>query len=493
MKLSELLAGLDYISNRSQDQLKECEIDNICYDSRKASQNGIFVAIKGETVDGHDYIDSAYQKGCRVFVVNDNMELAEDATMIIVDDSRNCLSHISANFFGNPSRDLKVVGVTGTKGKTTITNYLRTVLTKSGLNTGVIGTNGVFYNDYAGKTINTTPESYELHKTIREMVDAGVKCLAMEVSSGGLMMERVNHIDFDIGIYTNLSPDHIGPKEHPTFEDYRNCKSRLFSLCRHGIINLDDDHAAYMIDKANCDIETFSIKADSDYRAQDISLTRTETSLGVDFDYVTRDGQTTRTHIASPGEFSVYNALAVIAAANYLSIDKDKMLLALSTAQVDGRVQVLPSIPNITVVLDYAHNGVSLENVLETLLKYQPKRLICVFGSIGGRAALRRKELGDVAARLCDVSILTTDNPDDEDPMDIINDIGESFVDSKCQVYKIVDRPQAILKGIEIAKPGDMVVVAGKGHEKYQIIKGQRVFYDEKAEVLKAIEIVKNR
>lgn len=492
MKLSELLTGLEYISNRDMDQLKECEIDNICYDSRKARKNGIFVAIKGETVDGHKYVDSAYQKGCRVFVVNDNMDLSDDAIMIIVDDSRNCLSHISANFFGNPSKELKVIGVTGTKGKTTITNYLRSVLTKSGLNTGVIGTNGVFYNDYAGKTINTTPESYELHKTIREMVDAGVRCVAMEVSSGGLMMERVNHVDFDIGIYTNLSPDHIGPKEHPTFEDYRDCKSRLFALCRHGIINIDDDHASYMIDKATCDIETFSIKKPSDYRAEDISLTRTHTSLGVDFKYI-RNGQPTQTHIASPGEFSVYNALAVIATSNYLGIDKTKMLSALATAQVDGRVEVIPSIPDITVVLDYAHNGVSLENVLETLLKYKPSRLICVFGSIGGRSALRRKELGDVAAKLCDIAILTTDNPDDEDPMEIINDIEESFVDSKCQVLKIVDRSQAILKGIEIAQPGDMVIVAGKGHEKYQIIHGERVFYDEKAEVLKAIGMVRDR
>ena len=203
--------------------------------------------------------------------------------------------------------------------------------------------------------------------------------------------------------------------------------------------------------------------------------------------------QPTQTHIASPGEFSVYNALAVIATANYLGIDKTKMLSALATAQVDGRVEVIPSIPDITVVLDYAHNGVSLENVLETLLKYKPRRLICVFGSIGGRSVLRRKELGDVAAKLCDIAILTTDNPDDEDPMKIINDIEESFVDSKCQVLKIVDRSQAILKGIEIAQPGDMVIVAGKGHEKYQIIHGERVFYDEKAEVLKAIEIVKDR
>lgn len=494
MKLGKILEGLDFLANIKKDEMDNLDIEDIVYDSRKAKENTIFVAIKGETLDGHEFIDSAYSKGARVFIVNDNIHLPDDAVKIIVEDSRTSLSKMSANFFEHPSSRLKVIGVTGTKGKTTITNYLKSVLCSSGLNTGVIGTNGVFYNDYQGKTVNTTPESYELHKVMKEMEDEGVQCVAMEVSSGGLMMDRVDDIEFDIGIFTNLSPDHIGPKEHPTFEHYRDCKSRLFSICKHGIINIDDEHSDHFVENAKCTLTTFSIDNDSDIKASNIVLTRDEKSLGVNFTYSVKsdaDSENVETHICSPGEFSIYNALAVIAACRHFGIDKDKMLKALSIAQVDGRVEVLPVLPNITVVLDYAHNGVSLENVLNTLLKYEHNRLICVFGSVGGRTTIRRKELGDVAAQLCDVSIITTDNPDDEDPAKIIDDIAESFVDSKCEVYKIVDRSEAILKAMEMALPGDMIVVAGKGHEKYQYINGERVFYDEKAEVIKAANIVR--
>ena len=495
MKLSDLLNGLEFVSNKTMLEMETIEIGDIAYDSRKATDGTIFVAIKGETLDGHDYIDSAYSNGARAFIINDNLELPEDAIKLIVSDSRAALSRMSSNFFGNPSSKMKIIGVTGTKGKTTITNYIKTVLCESGLNTGVIGTNGVFYNDIAEKTINTTPESYELHKTMRDMLDAGVECVTMEVSSGGLMMQRVDDVDFDIGVYTNLSPDHIGPKEHPTFEHYRECKARLFSMCRHGVVNLDDENAQYIIDSAKCDITTFSIDKESDLQASDIVLTRDEKSLGASFNFKRKNGnglEVVNTHICSPGKFSIYNALAVIATCESLGIDREKSLQALSKAQVDGRVEVLPVLPYATVVLDYAHNGISLENVLNTLLQYKPNRLICVFGSIGGRSAIRRKELGDVAAKLCDVSVITTDNPDDEVPMKIIDDIAESFVDSKCEVYKIEDRAEAILKAMELAVEGDMIIIAGKGHEKYQYVKGQRIFYDEKAEVIKAASVVAN-
>ncbi|WP_101773044.1 UDP-N-acetylmuramoyl-L-alanyl-D-glutamate--2,6-diaminopimelate ligase [Peptostreptococcus faecalis] len=486
MKLSRIIEGLEYISNAKLDTLDEVEIEGIAYDSRLASENQIFVAIEGETVDGHDYIDKAYERGCRVFVVNRNIKLPEDSVKLLVSCSRSALSKMSNNFFDRPSEKIKVIGVTGTKGKTTISNYLKSVLDESGMNTGVIGTNGIFYNDYEGKTVNTTPESYEIHKTIRKMVDAGVECVAMEVSSGGLMMQRVNDVNFDIGIYTNLSPDHIGPKEHPTFEDYRYCKSQLFKLCKYGIINLDDENSDYMIENADCEIKTFSIEKESDLKATNITLTRSEDSLGAEFDYIEKGETPIHTSISSPGEFSIYNALAVISTCECLDLDKEKYLGALSKAKVDGRVEVLPVLPYATVVVDYAHNGMSLENVLKTLLQYKPNRMICLFGSVGGRTAIRRKELGEVAAELCDVSILTTDNPDDEDPMQIINDIAECFHNSKSEVIKIVDRAEAIQKALEIATDGDMVVIAGKGHEKYQYVNGERVFYDEKGEVINA-------
>jgi len=486
MRLSDLVRDLEFISNLKDEEISKVEVDDIVYDSRKSVKGSLFVAIKGETVDGHNYIQGAYDKGARIFVVNYDIDIANDAVKIIVEDSRKALSSMSAIYFGEPTKKIKVVGITGTKGKTTISNYIKTVLTNSGINTGVIGTNGVFYNDVAESTLNTTPESYELHKTIRKMLDSGVECVAMEVSSGGLMMGRVDDIEFDIGVYTNLSPDHIGPKEHPSFEHYRDCKARLFELCKYGLVNVDDENADYIIKKAKCPIGSFSIKNKSDIQAYNIELTRSKSSLGVDFDYSIREGGRTRTHICSPGEFSIYNALAVIGVCDYFGIDRERMLATLSEALVDGRVEVIPTLDNVTVVLDYAHNGMSLENVLETLHMYKPSRMICVYGSVGGRTAIRRKEMGDVAARLTDVSILTTDNPDDEDPMHIIDDIAESYVDSKAQVIKIVDRAEAIYHALKMAQDGDMVLVAGKGHEKYQYINGKRVFYDEKAEIIKA-------
>ncbi|WAW15591.1 UDP-N-acetylmuramoyl-L-alanyl-D-glutamate--2,6-diaminopimelate ligase [Peptostreptococcus equinus] len=490
MKLSNIMDGIEYRVGVTNNDLDIIEIEDIVYDSRKAKKNTIFVAVKGETVDGHDYVRNAYENGCRAFVLNKTLELDKECIQFIVEDSRATLSKMSKNFFLDPTSQIKVIGVTGTKGKTTITNYIKTVLTECGLNTGVIGTNGVFYNDIVEKTVNTTPESYEIEKSIRKMVDAGVKCVAMEVSSGGLMMQRVDDISFDIGVYTNLSPDHIGPKEHPSFEHYRDSKAKLFKLCKHGIINIDDENAQYIIENASCDISTFSIDKESDFKAENIVLTRGEDSLGVNFDFIEKGKKATNTHICSPGRFSIYNALAVIATCKYFDIDKKAMLEALSKAKVDGRVEVLPVLPYATVVVDYAHNGMSLENVLQTLLKYKPNRMICLFGSVGGRTAIRRRELGDVAAKLCDVSILTTDNPDDEDPMQIINDIAESFIDSKCKVMKIEDRGNAIYEALKMAQKGDMIVIAGKGHEKYQYINGQRVFYDEKAEVINAAKKV---
>ena len=362
----------------------------------------------------------------RVFVLQDDIEMADDAIKIIVEDSRIALSKISANYFGNPSKSLKIIGVTGTKGKTTITNYISEVLNRAGINTGVVGTNGTFYNNISETTVNTTPESYELHRIFRKMLDSGVECVSMEVSSGGLQRHRVEHVDFDVAIFTNLSPDHIGPKEHPTFENYLECKAKLFTLAKHGIINIDDEHAQEIIDIATCDIETFGIKKQADIRATNIEYSKNLDSLGVKFVCETKN-TAGNYYICSPGMFSIYNALAVIAVCKYLGVKKEITREALTEAKVCGRVEVLSVLPYATIIIDYAHNGVSLENILKTLEHYDHKRLICLFGSVGGRTKIRRKELGDVASRECDLSILTSDNPDFEDPLEIIDDIAKSF------------------------------------------------------------------
>ena len=479
MKLFKVMEDVNFTSNKPWEEIKDIEIKDIAYNSSKCEDGYIFVAIKGETVDGHKYCMDAYNRGCRVFIMNYDVELNKDAIKIFVKDSRIALSKMSSNYFGNPSKELKIIGVTGTKGKTTITNYISEVLNSSGLNTGVIGTNGTFYNGISEKTVNTTPESYELHRIFRMMLDNGVKCVSMEVSSGGVMMNRVEDVDFDVAIFSNLSPDHIGPKEHPTFEHYLECKARLFTLAKHGIINIDDKYAKNIINKATCNIESFSIKEKSDVMAKNIEYSKEIDSLGVSFTCHANDDKFT-CYICSPGEFSIYNALSVIAVCRYLGVKQDVMISSLKQAKVNGRVEVLPILPYATVIVDYAHNGVSLENILQTLKKYDHNRLICLFGSVGGRTEIRRKELGDVAARECDLCILTSDNPDFEDPMNVIRDIAQSFEKSDCEYIVEPDRKLAIEMAIEMAKEGDMIVFAGKGHETYQLIKGERIPFNEK-------------
>lgn len=479
VKLTKVLEDVPFTSNTNLNELDKIEIVDIAYSSLRCKADYMFVALKGETVDGHKYVFDAYSRGARVFVLQDDIEMAEDAVKIIVKDTRVALSKMSANFFGNPSKYLKVIGVTGTKGKTTITNYISEVLNKSGINTGVIGTNGTFFNNITESTVNTTPESYELHRIFRKMLDSGVKCVSMEVSSGGLQKSRVDHVDFDVAIFTNLSPDHIGPKEHPTFQDYLECKAKLFTLAKHGIINIDDEHAKDIIKIATCDIETFGIEKQADIMATDIKYSKSIDSLGVNFVCKTKETKSDY-YICSPGIFSIYNALAVISVCKYLGVDRKITNQALREAKVCGRVEVLSVLPYATIIIDYAHNGVSLENVLKTLEHYDHKRLICVFGSVGGRTKLRRKELGDVASRECDLSILTSDNPDFEDPIEIINDIAKSFDKNKSKYLVEPDRKKAVQLAVRMAREGDMIVLAGKGHETYQLIKGVKVPFSEK-------------
>ena len=485
MKLFKLMEDVSFTSNLPLEKIDEIEIKDIAYNSRSCKEEYMFVALVGETVDGHKFLKNAYDNGARVFLLQKGMEsskyvteLPNDTVRLFVEDTRISLSRVSHNFFEKPSSFLKIIGVTGTKGKTTITNYIATVLNESGVNTGVIGTNGTFFNGTYEVTANTTPESYELHRIFRKMLDNGVTCVSMEVSSGGIMQNRVEDVDFDVAIFSNLSPDHIGPKEHPTFDHYLQCKARLFKMAKHGIINIDDDYANDIINAATCDVETFGIENDANLNANNIRYSKEIDSLGVSFDCNTIE-ETFPCFICSPGTFSIYNALAVIAVCKYLDVKREIMIDALKNAKVSGRVEVLPILPYATVIVDYAHNGVSLENILQTLKNYDHDRLICLFGSVGGRTAIRRKELGDVAARECDLAILTADNPDFEDPMNVINDIAQYFEGSSCEVVKIADREDAIKYTIRNAKEGDMIVFAGKGHEKYQLINGEKLPFDE--------------
>lgn len=489
MNLKKILTGLD-IKSSNKKQIPLTDIEDLVYDSRKARKGTLFIALKGETVDGHNFVMQAYNAGVRNFVLMEEVDLPYDTVQVFVDDTRVALSKISANFFAHPSRELKVIGITGTKGKTSVANQLKEVLCKQGINTGVIGTIGIAYNGDLYPTVNTTPESYVLQKYMRDMVDAGVECLAMEVSSGGIKMKRVNDVDFDIGVFTNLSPDHIGEKEHPTFEDYRYCKSQLFKMCKQGLFNIDDEQAEYMKKAAVCENFDFSIKSQADFYAQNIAKTKSVDKLGISYDFYKQNDFVQEVEIASIGEFNVYNSLMVLAICDLLGFLNEKTFEYISKVQVSGRAEVISVLPYATVILDYAHNGFSLENILKTITEYEHNRIICVFGSVGGRTYGRRKELAKVASKYADISVITSDNPDFEEPEKIIDEIASYFRDSACEILKISDRAEAIYKAMEMAKEGDVVLITGKGHEKYQLIKGERVSFDERAVVIKAGERV---
>ncbi|MGO1469768.1 MAG: UDP-N-acetylmuramoyl-L-alanyl-D-glutamate--2,6-diaminopimelate ligase [Tissierella sp.] len=492
MKLKELLKDIKFSSNMNLSEIEDINIKDIAYNSMSAKVDYIFVAIVGETVDGHKYIDSAYENGARVFVVSKDMDLPKGSVKILVNDTRFVLSKMSSNLFGNPSKELKVIGITGTKGKTTTSNYIKAILEKAGFSAGIIGTNGVFYGEIKEESKNTTPESYELQRILRQMVVYGMKFVVMEVSSGGLKMNRVDHISFDLGIFTNISRDHIGPKEHPDFKDYLDSKVKLFKLAKHGIINKDDKHAGYIIDNAKSTIDTFSIYKKSDFKAVDIKLSQDIKHLGSSFICKT-DNEKDSYKIASPGTFSIYNSLASIVTARYFEIDYGTIKNVLKDVNVSGRVELLPILDYASVVLDFAHNEVSLKNIIETLKEYKPNRLICLIGSVGNRSFLRRKEMGDIAARECDVCILTSDNPDYEDPMQIIDEMSESFRGSNCLLIKEADRKEAIKKGINILKKDDLLLLAGKGHETYQLIEGEKRYFNDKEVAINAAkELLKN-
>lgn len=484
MKLIDLLKDVCLKPNVDWEKIKDINIKDIAYNSSKAGEEIAFVALEGMTLDGHEFANDAYQKGSRVFVLNRDLKLPEDCVKILVENTRKALSKLSCNFFGSPSREMKVIGITGTKGKTTTSNYIRSIFKEAGYSTGIIGTNGVFYNGREEETKNTTPESYEIQRILRNMLDTGVEVALLEVSSGGLKMNRVEDIEFDIGVFTNISRDHIGPKEHPDFEDYLYSKSRLFKLCKHGIVNIDDSRGKYIMENSSCPIETFSIKNDSDFKAININLSKDIKSLGSSFICKTKDGEY-KYKISTPGMFSIYNALASIAVSNYFGIGQEVVNNVLKNANVSGRAELLDVVDYASVVLDFAHNEVSLKNIIETLKEYKRNRLICLFGSVGDRSILRRKEMGDIAAKECDISIVTSDNPGFEAPKKIIDEIGESFKNGRSKLIKEVDREKAIKLGINLLEKDDILLIAGKGHEEYQLIEGEKLYFSDKDIALK--------
>ena len=489
MKLSQICREIEYSCLQGG---TDTEVTDIIYDSRKLKAGTMFVCMVGAVTDGHRYIGDAVAKGASVIVVEREEEaeqIPEHITVLKVSSARYALARMSAAFFGYPDRELVTIGLTGTKGKTTTTYMIKQVLEEAGKKVGLIGTIGALIGDTALPAKNTTPESYELHKMFREMADAGCEYVVMEVSSQGLKMDRVAGIEFDYGIFTNLSPDHIGPTEHATFEEYMNCKGMLFRQCKIGIVNADDAHTADVIAGHTCEIKTFSCKTDADLMAGAVGFLDDGGRLGMHF--TTTGCMELYAKVYIPGRFSVYNSLVTMLTCHLAGIADVDILRGLSKVQVKGRVEMVPVSKDFTVIIDYAHNEVSTRSVLTTLMEYKPKRLICVYGGGGNRSKLRRYDMGEVTGEMADLCVLTCDNPRDEEIRDINNDIKIGLAKSNGKYIEIDDRKEAIRYCIENAKPGDMIVLLGKGHEDYQEIKGVKYHFDEReaiAEIKKELE-----
>lgn len=486
MKLISLLEKLEYTCLQgSTDQ----EVKNVIYDSRKVEEGSLFICIRGAVVDGHKFVPDVVAKGAKVLIVEEAVEAPEDVTVILVKDTRYAMAFISAAYFGYPAEKLKTIGITGTKGKTTTTYMVKSILENAGYKVGLIGTIEAIIGDKVIPAKNTTPESYVIQEYFHEMAEAGCDCVVMEVSSQGLMLHRTQGFVFDFGIFTNIEPDHIGPNEHKDFDDYKRCKGLLFKQCEIGIANVDDKYFEDVFAGATCKTETFGFSEKADLRATDTHLVSRPGYLGVaykveglmDFDV----------EIDIPGTFSVYNSLTAIAVCRHFGVPVDAIKKALKVAKVKGRIEMIKVSDDFTLMIDYAHNAMSLESLLTTLKEYNPKRLVCLFGCGGNRSKDRRYEMGEVSGRLADLTIITSDNPRFEEPQAIIDDIKTGIQKTDGKYVEICDRKEAIKYAIEHGQTGDVIVLAGKGHEDYQEIKGVKHPMDERVLIQEVLEELK--
>ncbi len=474
MKLSDLIKSIPCEGSG------DIEIERIEYNSLKSQKGDLFVCLPGARRDGHDYAPRAYENGTRAFLCERRLDLPNDAIQIITKNTRSALAAISAEFYGHPADRLHIIGITGTKGKTTTALLTAAILNGAGKNCAYIGSNGVIINGKRTETVNTTPESLQLHHYFHTMVREGVEYAVIEVSSQALMHHRVDGIPFEVTAFTNLSPDHISPEEHATFEEYRDAKKRLFDLypSECAVYNADDPASEYMLSSYKGKKLSFAIDSNADFCAAEPEMYRSETSLGIEFNCES-NGSAIPVRLMSPGYFSVYNGLMAIAICSHFNVTPHFSASVLARTPVQGRFEIVEGTPGITFIVDYSHNGFSLTSALETLRAYEPKRIICVFGSVGSRTQCRRAELAQAASKGADYSIITSDNPDFETPDNIISEIAFHMMDG-AEFECITDRHEAIRKAVSIAREGDIILFAGKGHETYQLICGQKVPFCER-------------
>ena len=487
MELKKILVGLEGLKAKGNLDL---DITGLESNSKNIKEGYMFIAIKGYSVDGHDYINNAIEAGAKVVMVQEGCDLKKiklpaDVTIIMAKDTREALAICSCNFYGNPSRKFKLIGVTGTKGKTTTTYMIKTLLEAQGKKVGLIGTiENYIGEDSLGESDRTTPESIDLQRMFAQMVEEKVEFVVMEVSSQALKLQRVAGCNFDVGVFTNFSKEHISQKEHGDMEEYFNSKMKLFSMCQMGFVNIDDFRGARVKREAKCQVKTYGIDNGCDLLAKDITIT----NIGVDFKAKIGD-KNERVKVDIPGRFSVYNSLAAISVAMYYGCSAELIKTALENIKIPGRSELVPNKKELSIMIDYAHSPESLENILQAVKTYTKGRVIVVFGCGGDRDTTKRPIMGEIAGRIADYSIVTSDNPRTEDPEKIIKDIEAGISKTKGKYEIIVDRKKAIEKAITMANKKDIVILAGKGHEPYQEINKVKYPFDER-EIVK--EIINN-
>lgn len=487
MNLKQILAGLEKIKAKGEIDREVTTIEN---DSRNVVEGSMFFAIKGFTLDGTQFIPSAIEKGAKAIVVDEttdfkSLNIPEDVTLIVVPEIREAMAICACNFYDNPSRKFKLVGITGTKGKTTTTYMIKAILEKQGIKTGLVGTIATYIgNEMLSENTRTTPESIELQKEFAQMAEQGCKVVVMEVSSQSLKLHRVTGCQFDMAVFTNLSEDHISPKEHPSMEDYFNSKLKLFKMCKTGFVNADDIQGSRIPRLVpDCDIKTYGIDNTCDLLAKDITITNSY----VDFK-VKIDNRNERVKVGIPGRFSVYNSLAAISVTTKLGCSAEAIKEALLEVRVPGRSELVNNDKELTIMIDFAHTPDSLKNILSAAKAYTRGRVISVFGCGGNRDSAKRPAMGEISGKIADYTIITSDNPRDEDPQEIVNQIEEGIKKTKGKYTCIVDRVEAIRHAIEMANKKDIIILAGKGHEPYQEIKGVKHPFDEREIVNKIIK-----
>ena len=487
MELKRILAGLEGLKLRGD---LELDIKGIQKDSRKIKEGDLFVAIKGYEFDGHKYIENAIQNGATAIMVEEGCNLKEfnipgEITVVMAKDTREALAICAINFYGDPSAKFKLIGVTGTKGKTTTTFMIKEILERAGKKVGLIGTIATYIN---GKKIKdsdrTTPEGLELQQIFAQMVKEGVEAVVMEVSSQSLKLHRVDGCQFDIVLFTNFSEDHISKNEHPDMEDYFQSKLKLFKMCKVGIVNTDDLHGAKIPGMfPDSDITTYGIDNYAKLLAKDITITNSYVDFKVK---ITDKNERVKTGI--PGRFSVYNSLAAICVAQKFGISPEIIKEALLEVRVPGRSELVDNKLEILIMIDYAHSPESLQNILQAVKSYTRGKVISVFGCGGDRDSSKRPIMGEISGRIADFTFITSDNPRTEDPEKIVEQIEEGMKKTKGKYKVVVDRTEAIKEAIQMATKRDIIVLAGKGHEPYQEINGVKHSFDERIIVRDLIE-----